>query len=185
MVVPERTLLISLRHRGRRRRESLRLLSSQPWLPPVEVVDAIASPCGWRGCLQSHLQIYRANAHREAVLVFEDDVDPRPNLAARLVRCLEEAPAAFDILFLGYQLPNAPARYSRHLLKARLVWRTHAYLISRRGMLRLLQADLSRVGISHGIGALSMAGRLSCYCCHPRLAGTRPGAGSDIRPRSI
>ena len=182
---PDKAALISLRRRADRREESLRLLSAQAWLPPLEVVDAVAGPCGWRACLQSHLQVYRSNAHREAVLVFEDDVLPLPNLAAGLVRCLDQMPANFDILFLGYQLPNAPARYSRHLLRPRLVWRTHAYLITRRGMLRLLRADLSRAGISHGIGALSMAGRLACYCCRPKLAGVRKGCGSDIRPRSI
>jgi len=182
---PDKCVLINLRKRRDRLEESLRLLSAQPWLPPVEVMPAIASPCGWRGCLQSHLQIYRRNIDHRHLLVFEDDILPTPHLAHQLVRCLEELPADYDILFLGYQLPNAPTRYSRHLLKPRLVWRTHAYMVSRRGMVKLLRADMSRTGISHGIGALSAAGRLACYCCHPRLAGTRPGAGSDIRPRSI
>ena len=149
----------------------------------MEVVNAIASPCGWRGCLQSHLATYRRNLTCRHLLVFEDDILPAPNLAHDLVRCLAELPAAYDVLFLGYQLPNAPSPYSRRLIRPRLVWRTHAYMISQRGMRRLLREDLSRVGISHGIGALSAHGRLECYCCRPTLVGVRKGSGSDIFPR--
>ncbi len=180
---PNKAILITLSERTDRRDASLALLGAQSWLPQVDVFQAADGPRGWQGCMESHLQVYAENRERESILVFEDDVKTEGDIGPQFEQCLSELPSDYDIMFLGYQLPNPPQRFSEHLVKARLVWRTHAYMVSRQGMGKLLAADMSKSGISFGIGAMSMRGEIACYCCVPKLAGIRPGCGSDVKPR--
>lgn len=62
-----------------------------------------AMTAGEIGCALSHRQLYQAAVERgwERVLVFEDDVRPRPDLGA-LPAVLAQLPASWELLYLGY-----------------------------------------------------------------------------------
>lgn len=62
-----------------------------------------AMTAGEIGCALSHRQLYQAAVERgwERVLVFEDDVRPRPDLGA-LPAVLAQLPAGWELLYLGY-----------------------------------------------------------------------------------
>lgn len=92
---------------------------------------------GALGCYLSHLNILRqAYAQNlQSILVFEDDALLPVDLLPRLAEQVAALPKDWDMLVLGYstdiEVDSAPLRLRRF-------YRLHAYLISQKGMAKVL-----------------------------------------------
>jgi hypothetical protein len=163
--------------------------------------DFDGSP-GAYGCWISHARIWAAAAHdRRRVAVFEDDCTFLPTFADRLDAALANCPADADLLFLGGQHLEPPAR-NPHLAGLGLCLcaypnRTHAYILD--GASPRVQAAAKRLAEWHSparrrgvnghhvdylIGELALSGRLLAYACDPFIAGQAAGT-SDTTGKTV
>jgi len=97
------------------------------------------------GCYLSHLAVMRHAyaAAQRAVLVFEDDAVPPPNLRELLQRQLAQLDAespSWDLLLLGYLSAQRPLLPKP--MRLRRFYRLHAYVVSERGMAKILALGL-------------------------------------------
>jgi hypothetical protein len=147
---------------------------------------------GERGCAHSHLRLWRFAASREeATLVLEDDVyisfdrnggKGKMNgkvFAKRLAQTLEHAPKDFDVIYLGWSgwrgghfmkfRPEAEPlskEAQRYLRMAEYVWTTVAYVISKRGAQKLLEAEIPlNQPVDNFMAWEASQGRLNSFVC--------------------
>lgn len=123
------------------------ILGDELWPPPYFGRGA------W-GCYRSHLSIYEYHLHQhtEAVCIFEDDCVFCPDFASKVEKYITALPKDWKQAYLGGQ------HLKQHILKPRPVNdyvsipfnvnRTHAYMISRKGMLELYQWLESNRGLT-------------------------------------
>ena len=101
------------------------------------------------GCALSHLAVaVEAQQQRpqlDHVLVFEDDAQP----TAQIPMFLQHAPSSFDMLLLGWSgrapIDAPPVLFQRVAFK---FWGLHAYVLSRRGMQRMIQIVQDQGGLT-------------------------------------
>ena len=130
-----------------------------PWraralLDGMDTLDIANFPSlGALGCSLSHIALWRrlANSNKDAMIIFEDDA--RLRRSKNVVEDVIEAAATaeFDILLLGWRLPLDTAlgpQYEKieapdffKLVSPRF-YETHAYVITRKAALLLLQEAL-------------------------------------------
>jgi hypothetical protein len=113
-------------------------------------VRQIAAAEGWSfhpeasatriGCALSTIRLWRRVVDQGLpyLLIFEDDVLPRPDLASLGPRYWEETPREVDFVYLGNQMTVEPGDQDQLVVQA-LSWCTHAYIITIEGALRALQ----------------------------------------------
>lgn len=149
-----------------------------------------AGPGAW-GCYRSHLQILE-NSLSEGLdnyLVFEDDAEFVEGFADKFSAALELLPDDWDMLYIGGQHwrteHGKPVCVNEKILKAFNVNRTHAYMISRRGM-PVIYRHLNNISgwagghhIDHHLGVLHESGIINVYATEPWLVGQAAGQ-SDI-----
>jgi hypothetical protein len=72
------------------------------------------------------------------ILIFEDDVLPRPDVARLGPRYWEDTPRDLDFVYLGNQMTIEPRDEGRLVVQA-VSWCTHAHIVSNEGAHRALQ----------------------------------------------
>jgi len=138
---------------------------------------------GERGCAHSHWRLWNIAAGRESpTLVFEDDVQlifDRSNdlgksdgrvFVERLVLALEEAPADFDLLYLGWSgWRGGNNKYwqepddGKVIRRAEYVWTTVAYVISQAGAKKLLSVGAINQPVDNFMAWEASQGRLKSF----------------------
>jgi hypothetical protein len=113
-------------------------------------VHQIAAGEGWSfhrdatatriGCALSTLRLWRrvVDDGLPYLLIFEDDVLPRPDVTDLGHRYWEKTPRDVDFVYLGNQMTVEPDDRDRLVVQA-LSWCTHAYIITIEGARRGLQ----------------------------------------------
>jgi len=113
-------------------------------------VRQIAAADGWSfdpevrvgriGNALSMLRLWRRVVQQDLpyLLIFEDDVLPRPDVASLGPRYWEETPRDVDFVYLGNQMTVEPEDKDRLVVQA-LSWCTHAYIVSNKGAHRALE----------------------------------------------
>ena len=116
----------------------------------TEDVRRIAAAEGWSfhpktpatriGCALSTIRLWRHVVHRGLpyLLIFQDDVLPRPDVATLGPRYWEDTPRDVDFVYLGNQMTVEPQEESQLVVQA-LSWCLHAYIVSSEGAHRALQ----------------------------------------------
>lgn len=149
-----------------------RLVALPSWWP---------SGAGAWGCYRSHLNLIEQslNADTDAVLIFEDDAQFSDNFLDRFEKALNELPQDWDALYLGCEHLNEhkyPARYiSSTLVRPGNANRTHAWMISRRGLPKIYKHLCEykdwpqRYHIDHRLGQLHERREINVYACLPNL----------------
>lgn len=113
-------------------------------------VRQIAAAEGWSfhpevpatriGCALSMLRLWRGVVQRAIpyLLIFQDDVLPRPDVAFLGPRYWKDTPRDIDFVYLGNQMTVEPEDRDRLVVQS-LSWCLHAYIISIEGAHRALQ----------------------------------------------
>ena len=134
------------------------------------------------GCYLSHLAVLRHAyaAAQPLALVFEDDAVPPPNLRELLqlqLAQLEALSASWDMLVLGYLSPQRPLLPEP--MRLRSFYRLHAYVVSARGMAKVLALGLPlRQQLDSALSDWS--DRIEIYGAVPQLV-----ANDDSLPTTI
>jgi hypothetical protein len=92
------------------------------------------------GCALSKFRLWRRVVDQGLpyLLIFEDDVLPRPDLGILGPRYWADTPRDVDFVFLGNQMTVEPDDRGRRVVRA-LSWTSHAYIITREGAHRSLE----------------------------------------------
>lgn len=164
-------------------------------LPPPERVPAIDGsrhrvPVGWArfgpgawGCWASHVEVlHEAQIIGKSVLVLEDDALIQPQSHLQLQAVLEALPKNAEALWLGGQLVDSaseirfPGSPIFRLRRAPL--RTHAYLLTPKGVDRALQhLPYAVEHVDNELGRALAGG--ATYAVNPWLVGQSAGR-SDV-----
>lgn len=193
----DRVIVINLDRRSDRMRQFMQSIGRIDWPFPVperfRAVDgqAVGTPTWWRvgqgawGCHQSHVRAIESALMDgvERVLILEDDVFFVDDFRSRIARFLRAVPADWRQVYLGGQhlrvRSNPPASINTDVIRPRNVNRTHAYALSRRGMVQayrwltdyLEHARHPSHHVDHRFGALHETGNFAVYAPARWLAG--------------
>jgi len=97
-------------------------------LKPTEIGNSLAMFRLWRLVIDQGLPY---------LLIFEDDVLPRPDLGSLGPRYWADTPRDVDFVLLGNQMTVEPDDRDRRVVRA-LSWTTHAYIVTSEGARRAL-----------------------------------------------
>ena len=101
----------------------------RPDLTPGEVGNSLSMFRLWRRVIDQGLPY---------LLIFEDDVLPRPDLGSLGPVYWADTPRDIDFVLLGNQMTVEPDDRDRRVVRA-LSWTTHAYIVTREGARRALE----------------------------------------------
>jgi GR25 family glycosyltransferase involved in LPS biosynthesis len=136
---------------------------------------------GEYGCLRSHLAVVRQFRHCPRLLIFEDDCLFVADFRERFAEYAAQLPEDWHLLYFGDQREGRPdpVSVSRNLVRARSVWRTHAYAL-KQSVYDAFLAFGSHAIAPVDVCAVAMQEIFSAYCFMPRLAW-QSHAESDIQ----
>lgn len=127
------------------------------------------------GCAMSHMRLWRlaARTGAPAVLVFEDDADPVPDFHDRLAGIIPHIDDSIDMVFLGHCSERGDGTpYAPGLTTSVHPRCTHGYLVTRKGIQRLVKWA-ARARLTHPIDELLArqiyAGNIQSLTCSPPL----------------
>lgn len=199
----ERTFVISLLFREDRLNDFFKQTRSlgipDPEVWPAIHGDTCNPPDIWTagngawGCYRSHMNIleYCLNNRIGSYLVFEDDAKFLPTYTEDLHIFQESVPEDWQQVYLGGQLhheyTHPPIKLNEHVYRPFNVNRTHAFAISRKGMLPAYQhlTNLpfhSEEHIDHHLGRWHEDPQTKVYCPAKWLVG-QMGDSSNISGR--
>jgi glycosyl transferase family 25 len=119
--------------------------NSQNTLGDKCVFDMETSP-GIIGCLLSHLMVWKKIVDEDIKIatVFEDDVHFHPEWTSLSERYFKNTPGDFDIIFIGNGLDSCRLeRNTAPEVNTESAWCTHAYIITKKGASRMMDAILN------------------------------------------
>lgn len=135
---------------------------------------------GELGCAKSHMRLWGHVLRTGApALVFEDDADPVPDFDARLARILPHIDDSIDMVFLGHCAEAAGTPYAPGLINSVHPRCTHGYLVTRRGVRKLVDWAANAVlrsPIDEELARLIHNGQLRAVSCVPPIVGTTTDA---------
>ena len=197
----EKCFVINLRIRPDRLKEFQERWPNNPLIPRPEVVNAIHGdvcrhPDNWTagngawGCYRTHLNILEhcLNENVSSYAVFEDDAHFATYFSSYLANIAEYLPDDWQQLYLGGQLLHEhiypPIKINDHIYQPYNVNRTHAFCVSRKGMLPMYRwiSNLpfhSGEHIDHHLGRLHETHEYKVYCPGQWLVG-QGGSTSNI-----
>lgn len=108
---------------------------------------------GLKGCCQTHYSAWKQMIDDGVPyrVFFEDDVIPHSDIQILGEKYWDATPKDFDILYLGSMMnpDDKQLQDSKELILKLITYTTHAYILSRKGALRLM--ELCRSSILHMI----------------------------------
>jgi GR25 family glycosyltransferase involved in LPS biosynthesis len=93
------------------------------------------------GCYLSHVKVWEHiyTLNIQSALIFEDDARPPPNTLHAIKRFMKTVPDDWDIILLGKYCNDCADMGTYHKVNRFIL--LHAYIISRRGVEKIIQAD--------------------------------------------
>ncbi len=184
-------VVLNLPHRHDRRVAFWQGLPADWPLPAPRYIEArqgsdLILPPDWRsspaayGCAVTHLETLAAAIRQKAraLLVLEDDAAFTDGFADQLATFADQVPADWQLLLLGGQHARTPKRVTAGCVRVRSSVRTHAYVVRRPTMTKLLRLwSHSRTHIDQSW--LELQRLVPTYAPWPFLVGQRAGY-SDI-----
>lgn len=151
---------------------------------------------GILGCFKSHIQLIRKayDAPYDNILIFEDDIEPTQSYNTRaLQECVQfmKTDKHWDIFYLGFFTMNWDVNPLNTLSSSTMATQnivkynplaTHAYIVSRRGMKKILETYHNYIGNTHYDIFLAKYANLQSYCYVPMLFNQRMCMPSDVEP---
>jgi len=138
---------------------------------------------GERGCAMSHVTLWQKakDLDLDFALILEDDILFATQFMTQLKHYQSQLPLDWDLMYLNYGHGGHPKPYNQYFEKSTYTWSTGAYLISRRGYTKLLQALPVDCPVDNFLAKHCHSGQLNAYVprCRP-LCMQIQEAGSDI-----
>ncbi|MFZ1978124.1 MAG: glycosyltransferase family 25 protein [Bacteroidota bacterium] len=194
----DRAVIINLARRMERMPHAYAQLAFWPFVRPArfEGIDGKNNPGAagyggfhWNltregawGCRESHCAVLRQAIADgvETLCVLEDDFELCPKFAEKVSYFLPEVPADWELIMLGGQHGKRPTKVSRHVYRAWSTVRTHAYLVRRAAMPRVLALWEGMTGGHVDTVLAAHFKEYVAYCPEHFLIGQAAGMVSDI-----
>jgi GR25 family glycosyltransferase involved in LPS biosynthesis len=153
-----------------------------------EIVNAIEKENGAEGLRETVENIFKEAIDKkyEQILIFEDDcyfVEGKSTVDWTMDNAIKELPEDYHILYLGGQLTNGfKRRQGMSLFQADMIFATHAWALSRQGMMEIISYGLESP-IDNSV-VKTIQTQQKCFITYPLLASQRAGF-SDIGKTDI
>ena len=136
---------------------------------------------GEMGCILSHRNIWEQLNQTRPVLILEDDVVFK-TFKSRFKSVYASLPSDWDIFYLGYIDTGGLRPFSTHLRRTIFVYGAYAYMLSSRGVRKLLHEIPIDRPLDSFLGMLTETGKMIGYAAFPPLAEQIEygGSASDI-----
>lgn len=146
----------------------------QEFLTPTFLRDPTI--VGVFGCNMSHLFAvkYAQQKGLRNILILEDDVEFRDDLAGQLTLVARELPADWDMLYFSGNHRAPPVRVSPHIFRLVNSVATHAYAVNAKAYVPVLNA-LCRFVNAPDTNYVPIQPHIKAYLAYPHLAWQRPG----------
>lgn len=132
-----------------------------------------------KGCLDSHKRLLEENLKKDldAILVFEDDVQPCENFENKFYDIIESLPEDWDMIYFGGW--GKVSKYSEKLNKAIRILTTHSYLINKKFIPKVLEQFEKNVEYQVDVSIVQIQNQNNCFITNPPLCVQKKGY-SDI-----
>ena len=122
------------------------------------------------GCFLSHVQVWEEMVREKipAAVIFEDDLQFVKKFKARFDQTWPSVPRDWDLVFLGSWHRQKPIKISRHVVRAKNIFLTHAYIINGRAAGQLLKKAFP-LEVQLDSYLSSHFDRLNAFCLKPSL----------------
>lgn len=141
---------------------------------------------GWKGCRDSHLAVMELCRNEKYFMVLEDDVHFLHEPSEIIIKCMEQIPPDWDMLYLGCSPQRPQERYSDNLFRVNSAWCLHAVIWNNRfngAMKYMLQhkEDIAKIDVY--LSAV-IHPKFNCFVTYPLVATQRVTNQSDTCTRS-
>ena len=135
---------------------------------------------GEMGCIMSHRSVWEGMSRQ--LLILEDDAVFSKDFSSRFKYTSASLPADWDIFYLGYISTGGLQKFSKHLRKVVFVYGAYAYMLSLRGVQKILDELPIDRPLDNFLGKLTETGKINGYAAYPELISQIEygGKGSDI-----
>lgn len=144
-------------------------------------VNGVKRDWGHDGCREAHLNVLRRA--KPPFLLTEDDVLFKGSLKD-LVRCMNQLPKDWDMLYLGATLNEPLERVSPNLLRLKNAYTTHAIIYNSQRVIDYILKHRAGGRKIDVFFAEFVQAEFNCYLCDPLIATQRAGY-SDIINREV
>lgn len=144
-----------------------------------EIVNGIEHESGAEGLRQTVENIFKDAIDKKynQILIFEDDcyfVEGKSTVDWTMDNAIKELPEDWHILYLGAQVTNGfKRRQGSCLFQLDLAFATHAWALSRQGMMEILAVGLE-APIDNSV-VKTVQTQQKCFITYPLLASQRAG----------
>jgi GR25 family glycosyltransferase involved in LPS biosynthesis len=153
-----------------------------------EIVNGIEHESGAEGLRQTVENIFKDAIEKKYnnILIFEDDcyfVEGKSTVDWTMDKAIKELPEDYQILYLGAQVTNGfKRRQGECLFQLDLAFATHAWALSRQGMMEIISCGLEAPIDNSVVKTIQPLQR--CFITYPLLASQRESF-SDIGKQVI
>ena len=177
-------------------------LTFEDYIENTTVIYSLFGVPGVVGCAMSHLKVWKQalEEDHETIMVCEDDVIFADDFLNKLNTALAEVPADYDFVYVGclhsekdkptnnmltfvqgcLDVGRASQKHiSEHIYVPQIAFGTHCYIVSRKGLEKLVQAFDKNIKY-HIDFHLQTLPDLVNYALHPKLAFQEPAMESNI-----
>lgn len=146
------------------------------------------------GCYKSHLNIIENHLNTKAsedLLILEDDVMFCDNFNEKLNIFLSKLPLDADQIYLGGQHLSQPIEINDCVLRGSNVNRTHAYIITQKGLQKIYKflnetpSWSAKHHIDYHYGSYHAKNKIIAYCPKEWLCGQKGSFISDITNKDV
>ncbi len=108
----------------------------------ISLANNVNKQRGYAGCTISHFAVLSQHV-KGPIGVFEDDVRFINDAPAVIEKALAQAPADWDLIYLGANPTHAMYRHSENLLRVTQAYCTHAMIFNDTGIIKYILENIS------------------------------------------
>ncbi|GIU69780.1 MAG: hypothetical protein KatS3mg002_1016 [Candidatus Woesearchaeota archaeon] len=181
--------LVNLPERGDRLSKSIDELQNFGIIKNLMIYPAIKTENGVIGCAFSHLNILGISSNEKEnkhVLIFEDDVKFLPNARENFELALKDLEEVeWDMFYLGGNICNTITPVTKHLGKLSHAQSTHAYMVNKNFISRLLLEIPRYYATPLDLIYTSIIPTINAFISIPEMIAVQRPSYSDIEKRDV
>lgn len=163
------------------RSDKLEAFASQQFPFDIQIKDAIKTTPGWVGCRDTHLELFRKISG--VTLIMEDDFLMLESWDF-VLKCIQQLPDDWDMLYLGSTLNEPLQKYSENLYRIKKGWTTHGIIYNGDKVPKFVLANQKDVLKIDVFLSDVVQEKFNCFITYPMAATQRAGY-SDVVNKDV